>query len=66
MDEEDTTDAAAPEPDDSDDINRRRLNEEGWVSIELNDDLIIRYRKRGNKLPISSWTVTKGYPCLDP
>ena len=27
----------------------------GWVSVELNDELIIRYKKTGDKLPISSW-----------
>ena len=36
-----------------------------WTSVELDEKHIIRYTKRANKLPISSWLVSYDKPCMD-
>ena len=40
-------------------------DEKRWTSVELNDELIIRYTKQGDKLPLSTFEVTSGIPCMD-
>ena len=36
-----------------------------WTSVELNDELIIRYTKRGNSLPLTTFALESGPPCMD-
>ena len=36
-----------------------------WVSIELDAVYEIRYTKKGDKLPLSTFEMTVGQPCLD-
>jgi len=36
-----------------------------WYSVELNNELVIRYTKRGDKLPITTFSVDSGTPCMD-
>lgn len=36
-----------------------------WVSVELDENLIIRYSKRQNSLPVTTFGIDIGKPCMD-
>ena len=36
-----------------------------YVTVELNDDLIIMYSKQGDKLPLTTFSMSAGSPCMD-
>lgn len=37
----------------------------GWTRIDITDDLVLLYSKMGNKLPLTTFTVDVGVPCMD-
>ena len=36
-----------------------------WTSVELTETLLLRYTKKGNRLPLTRFDVGFGLPCFD-
>ena len=36
-----------------------------WTSVELNDELVIRYTKQGDGLPLTTFRLESDQPCMD-
>ena len=68
--EEDKTDddkESAKSEEDRAKRNEQWLNKSwsGWTSLELSSDLVIMYQKQADSLPITTFDVTLGAPCMD-
>ena len=36
-----------------------------WVSVELSETLVLRYSKKADSLPITTFGLSLGEPCMD-